>query len=96
MEQYEVFYRDTLIGHLTVDTATNRYRYLPNPEGVREVEATACLLWVMKEGTDGFEEPIPFFQNRIYNMKRWNLTVVNYQTDNYTLRLLPEVGETNP
>ena len=96
MEQYEVFYRDTLIGHLTVDTATNRYRYTPNPEGVREVEDTACLLRVMKEGTDGFEEPIPFFQNRIYNMKRWNLTVVNYQTDNYTLRLLPEVGETNP
>lgn len=96
MEHYQVFYKDTLIGHLTVDTGVNQYRYLPCPEGVAKVEKAACLLRVMVEGQPQFDEPIPFFQNRIYNMKRWNLTVVNYQTDNYTLRLLPEDGETNP
>lgn len=96
MEHYEVFYRDTLIGYLTVDTKTDRYRYDPVPEGVAEVEETACLLRVMKEGQPEFGEPIPFFQNRIYNMKRWNLTVVNYQTDSYVMRLLPDGEETNP
>lgn len=96
MERYEVFYRDTLIGRLTVDTTANRYRYDPDAEGVAKVESAAFLLKVMKEGSRGFGEPIPFFQSRIYYMKQWKLTEINYQTDFYTLRLLPTDEETNP
>lgn len=86
VEVYEVFYREVLIGILQVDPVGNRYRYLPEKEGVAAVESRACLLRVMKEGQD-WGEPIPFFQNRLYNMKRWKLRCVNYQTDNYTVRL---------
>ena len=83
-ERYEVYYRDTLIGHLSVEA--ERYAYTPEKAGVAAVEDRACLLRVMKEGTDGYGEPIPFFQNRLYNMKRNNLRQVNYQTDCFTVK----------
>lgn len=34
LEKYEVFYKDTLIGILTVDVIKNKYCYEPNFEGV--------------------------------------------------------------
>ncbi len=85
-EQYEVFYRDVLIGILTVDLTNGNHRYVPNRDGVAKVEKTACLLRVMVEGTDGYSDPIPFFSNRLMNMKRSGLRQVNYQTDNFTIR----------
>lgn len=90
IEEYEVFYKDTLIGILTVDTIEDRYCYEPNNEGVEKVKDTACLLKVMIEGSNGFIEPIPFFQNRLRNMKRAGLRVVNYQTDWFIIRKIIE------
>jgi len=89
LERYEVFYKLELIGILTVDTEANKYKYDPRKEGVDAVKNTACLLKVMENGT-GFDSPIPFFQNRLMNMKRCGLTQVNYQTDNFTIRLMTE------
>lgn len=89
-EKYEVFYKDTLIGILTVDTVEDRYCYEPNNEGVEKVKDTACLLKVMIEGSNGFIEPIPFFQNRLRNMKRLGLQVANYQTDWFIIRKIIE------
>lgn len=85
MERYEVFYKDELIGMLSVNSA-GRYCYEPIPDGVEAVKDSACLLRVMIDGSDGFGEPIPFFQNRLMNMKRFGLHQVNYQTDYYLIR----------
>lgn len=90
LEKYEVFYKDTLIGILTVDVIKNKYCYDPNYEGVEKVKDTACLIKVMIEGSNGFIEPIPFFQNRLMNMKRLGLQVGNYQTDWFVIREIME------
>lgn len=92
-EKYEVFYKDVLIGILTVDVADCKHRYEPNAEGVAKVESTACLIRVMKEGTDGFTEKIPFFENRLYNMKRAGLHEVSYQTDWFLIREIQNESE---
>lgn len=88
IEEYEIFYKDTLIGILKVDLKTNKHCFVPNRDGVNKVKDRACLLKCMENGTNGFEENIPFFENRLRNMKRLGLTVGNYQTDNFVLRLI--------
>ena len=85
-EEYEVFYRDTYIGWLTVDTVTGKHCYTPDKTGVEAVRVRASLLREMIEGTEGFVPPIPFFLNRIRNMKRAGIHELNYQTDYFTLR----------
>lgn len=86
VETYDVFYKDVLIGILKVDITENKHLYEPNYEGVEAVKETACLIRVMIEGTQGFIDTIPFFENRLYNMKRVGRREVNYQTDNFTIR----------
>lgn len=88
-EHYEVYYRDILIGRLSVDE-NGRHAYKPEKAGIAAVEDRVCLLRVMKEGTDGYGEPIPFFQNRLYNMKRNGLHQMNYQTDWFWIREVME------
>ena len=88
--KYEVFYTDVLIGILTVDEDSDQYAYSPVSEGVSRVREKACLLKVMENGTDGFVPSIPFFANRLMNMKRWNLHQVNYQTDKFLIREIME------
>ena len=89
MENYQVYYKDILIGMLSID-GDYRYCYKPEFENVEKIKDSACLLRVMKEGTDGFEEPIPFFQERIRYMKLWKLGVINYQTDNFVIKKISE------
>ena len=88
--KYEVFYTDVLIGILTVDEETDEYAYTPVYDGVKKVRDTACLLKVMENGTDGFGPSIPFFANRLMNMKRCGLHQVNYQTDNFLIKEIIE------
>lgn len=85
MEVYAVYERGTCIGTLTVRGGMHRYE--PIAEAVRQVEARAVLLRVMREGTDGFVEPIPFFTSRIGCMKRAGLRGINDQTDCFLLAL---------
>ena len=90
MEKYGVFYGETRIGFLWVNE-DYKYCYEPFPEGVEKVKDFACLLRVMKEGTNGeFIEPIPFFQERLRYMKLWKLGVINYQTDKYVIVKIDE------
>lgn len=96
IERYELFYRDILIGTLEVDTITKKHNYIPDADGVIAANDRACLLRVMKEGTGNFTEPIPFFDNRLRNMKRNGLHEINYQTDFFTLREVPDLSEINP
>ena len=86
MEQYAVYYRDIRIGTLRVEGG--KHWYLPCEAGVRAAEKHTFLTKEMREGTPGFEEPIPFFQNRLYQMKRWNMTEMNYATDYFLIRKL--------
>ena len=83
MEQYELFYKSILIGHLSV--FDGKHMYVPRESGVQLVGSGAPLSKEMREGTNGFTDPLPFFQNRLFNMKRWGLTKINYQTDYCTL-----------
>ncbi|MBR2041080.1 MAG: hypothetical protein IJ945_01770 [Oscillospiraceae bacterium] len=86
MEKYEVYYKDVLIGYLSVNSEY-KYCYEPVFEGVEKVKDTACLLKVMENGTKGtFGEPIPFFQERLRYMKLWKLGVINYHTDNFVIK----------
>ncbi len=90
MEKYEIFYKDILIGILFVNDEY-KYCYEPNKNGVEEIKDTACLLKVMENGTNGiFGEPIPFFQERLRYMKLWNLDVIRYHTDYFTVKKIKE------
>lgn len=86
MEQYEVFYRDILIGILTVDRSTGLHRYEPEEAGLSAVQGIILLDHDLRTGTPGFVRPIPFFQNRLKNMERFGLREINYQTDFFTIR----------
>lgn len=88
MEKYAVFYKETRIGTLFVQNG--KHRYIPDAESVRAICDRASLLLEMREGTDGFVDPIPFFQNRLMHMRRWNLDEINYQTDWFLLRRVKE------
>ncbi len=86
MEKYEVFYKDILVGNLSVNSEY-KYCYEPDFKGVEKVKDEACLLRVMEEGTNGvFGEPIPFFQERLRYMKLWKLSVIGYHTDWFTIK----------
>ena len=89
MEHYQVFYRQTQIGTLTIDPATGMYHYEADASGVEEVLALTPLPPEMQTGTHGFGPPIPFLQNRIMNLKRSGLAELNYQTDYFLIRACP-------
>lgn len=86
MEQYNVYWKNVYIGRLTVDNTTRQHFYEPYPEGVEKVKEKAILLVKMINGTDGFVTPIPFFQNRLYNMKRAGLEEIGYHTDYFVMK----------
>lgn len=59
--------------------------------GVDTVKEKTVLIVEVERGTNGFVPPIPFFQNRIRNMKRANLEGIRYHTDHFILqRVRPE------
>ncbi len=85
MIMYQLFYREHLIGVLEVNPE-NKHKFTPNEEGVKLAKEITSLTKEMMEGTDGFVEPIPFFQNRLMNMERNGLSEINYQTDYFLLK----------
>lgn len=50
------------------------------------MQGRVFLEYELKEGTQGFGPPIPFFQNRLFHMKRNGLDEINYQTDYFLVR----------
>lgn len=90
MEKYEVFYKDALIGKLFVND-DYKYCYEPNFDEVEKIKKSVPLIRVMEEGTNGeFGEPIPFFQERLRYMKLWQLSVIGYHTDYFTIKRIME------
>lgn len=86
METYKLSFQDTFLGTLTVDTVTGKYAFEPDFAGVDAVKQKTVLIVEIAEGTKGFVPPIPFFQNRIQNMKRANLNEIRYHTDYFVLQ----------
>ncbi|MDO4481672.1 MAG: hypothetical protein Q4C14_02950 [Bacillota bacterium] len=86
MEIYELSYKDTFLGTLTVDTVTGKYSFQPDFPGVDAAKENTVLIVEIENGTKGFVPPIPFFQDRIRNMKRSNLEEIRYHTDYFVLR----------
>ena len=73
MEIYKLSFQDTFLGTLTVDTDTGIYAFEPEFAGVDAVKEKKVLIEEVERGTNGFVPLIPFFQNRIRNMKRAHL-----------------------
>ena len=91
MEIYKLSFQDTFLGTLTVDTDTGKYAFEPDLAGVEAVKEKTVLIVEVERGTNGFVPPIPFFQNRIRNMKRSHLEEIRYHTDYFILqRVKPE------
>lgn len=86
MEIYKLRFQDTFLGTLTVDTVTGKYAFEPDLAGVEAVKEKTVLTVEIEKGTNGFVPPIPFFQNRIQNMKRAHLEEIRYHTDYFVLR----------
>lgn len=86
MEIYKLSFQDTFLGTLTVDSDTGKYAFEPDLEGVEVVKEKTVLIVEVERGTNGFVPPIPFFQNRIRNMKRAHLEEIRYHTDYFVLR----------
>ena len=90
MKKYEVFYKDILIGILSVNE-DYKYCYEPFFNAVNELKEKVPLLRVMEEGTAGeFIEPIPFFQERLRYMKLWKLSTIGYHTDYFVIKEIKE------
>ena len=86
VEQYNVYWKNEYIGRLIVDNTTGQHSYEPCPEGVEKVKEETVLLVEMVNGTDGFVAPIPFFQNRLQNMKRIGGEEIGYHTDYFVMK----------
>ena len=86
MEQYNIYWRNEYIGRLSIDKATGRHAYEPNPEEVAKVKEETVLLTEMVNGTNGFVAPIPFFKNRLQNMKRAGLSELRCHTDHFVMK----------
>lgn len=86
MERYQLYYRDFLLGVLEVDPTNGKHCYTPNRAVIDEIDKRYPLDPILLGGSDGFVNPIPFFKSRLYQMRRWNLTEINYQTDYFLLK----------
>lgn len=86
IEIYELSFQNILLGTLTVDTGADKYAFEPYYPGVDAVKNETVLTVEVEKGTDGFVSPIPFFQNRIQNMKRLNTDEIRYHTDYFLLK----------
>lgn len=81
--KYTILYNGVEIGVLETNAA-GQHKYTPNDEGIERVKNEVSLIREMLVASD-WREPIPFFSERIENAKRFNLDVIGYQTDLFTM-----------
>ena len=87
--RYGIFYKDVKIGILEVSANGNQHRYTPNPDGIVLVKDYVPLTKTMLEGTNGWEDAIPFFRNRIEDARRFSHDeCISKHTDN--IRMVKE------
>ncbi len=64
------------------------HRYIPEAEGVKKARELVPLTREMQAGRD-WGKPIPFFQERIENARRFGMEkYIRYHTDLFTMRML--------
>lgn len=86
MIEYEVYYRDTLLGHLYI--RDGQHRYVPIKEAVEEVRHRVPLTVEMIRGYQ-WGKPIPFFHERIENAKRFGAEAcISRQTDYFVMKMV--------
>ncbi len=85
MKIYKVYWKDTLIGTLSVDNDT--HKYIPNFKGIKKLEGQAPLLSQVTRPYD-WGPQIPFFAARIANCERFGTQDYTSNTDHYKLELV--------
>lgn len=86
MIEYEVYYRETLLGHLYI--RDGQHCYVPAPEAVEQLRHKVPLLREMIRGYR-WGEPIPFFKERIENAKRFGMEAYIYRhTDDFVMKMV--------
>ena len=84
MKKYEIFYKEILIGMLEIRD-DGKHKYTPNMKGVEIAKTQVSLIHEMLEASD-WRDPIPFFQNRIDNAKRFSTeNNISYHTDSFRM-----------
>ena len=86
MIKYNVYYKETRIGILYIDEAEeNSYCYVADKKAIEDVEKKENVLIIADARSDRrFGEPIPFFESRIENCKRFGFEdVVKYPNSDY-------------
>ena len=86
VERYELYYKEHLIGKLEVDTQSGKHRYTAACPLTEQLAKKYPFPPHLLHDSDGWVEPMGFFLVRIRDMKRWNLTEINYQTDYFLLK----------
>ena len=95
MVVYEIYYKDILLGHLYI--RDGQHRYIPIVETI-EV-AVRCRAFLFREVIQDYQwgKPIPFFQQRIENAKRFGMEKNIYRhTDNYVMRMVYSKEQSAP
>lgn len=83
LETYKLYYKNTYIGKLEVtDNLECIYTHNPNIDN----EMINLILPDLMRDKKGTINDFSFFESRIRNMKKFNLTCVKYQTDFYELK----------
>lgn len=73
MEKYELYYQNDLIGIVEINSSIKTYKCISKNEDIFDF---------LKVDMNYLH---PFLESRIYNMKKFSLTQVQYQTDCYRL-----------
>lgn len=81
---------NVLVGQIQIGVLEVRddgmYKYTVVEEGVGLVKAKVSLISEMLISSDEWQEPIPFFKNRIENAARFEVKdEISYQTDPFKL-----------
>ncbi len=85
--KYSVFYKSTKIGTLYINDK-DEYKYVPNLDVLEKIKKEVSLIHEMCEETS-WQEPIPFFKNRIVAAKQIGQEdLIGRQTDNFSMVLV--------
>ena len=83
MGKFQLFYLDYLIADFVIDE-DNYISYIPYEETVRRCEND--IFSYLKIKTNCPLNDIPFINNRINYILKFNLNELKYETDNYTIK----------
>lgn len=82
--KYIVFYKETKIGVLEINDK-GQHKYTPDDTGTKKVKESISIFYELLVASD-WREPIPFFENRIRDAKRFaKENDISNQTDSFRM-----------